>query len=60
MTSRALPFHLTHFIFIGQNLREVEIQGSLGVLVNTLINKLTQRVSNMNEWQITSTSTLYQ
>ena len=37
---------LTYFISIGQNLHKLVNQRTLGVLTDTLINKLTLRVSN--------------
>ena len=43
-----LSQHLTYFISIGQNvgknLHKVENQWALGVLADTLINKLTQQI----------------
>ena len=38
--------HLTYFISIGQHLHKLVNQRTLGVLADTLINKLTLRVSN--------------
>ena len=38
--------HLAYFISIGQNLHKLVNQRTLGVLTDTLSNKLTLRVSN--------------
>ena len=46
---------LTHFISVGQNLHNLVNQRTLGVLTDTLINKLTLRVSKFAivlEWPI--------
>ena len=42
--------HMTYFSSIGQNLHKLVNQRTLGVLTDTLINKLTLRVSQPGRW----------